>query len=100
LSQEANKFNNYQRQNAKQLQDKHKFMQKRAAENAQRQSRGEPPLPDEDVSKQFKPIAPLPRLDAMITSGQISNYCKQISQFCSQSLGKLYVAKALQQDKK
>lgn len=29
LSQEANKFNNFQRQNAKQLQDKHKFMQKR-----------------------------------------------------------------------
>lgn len=71
-----------------------------AAENAQRQARGEPPLPDEDISKQFKPIAPLPRLDAMITSGQIYNYCKQISQFCSQSLGKLYVAKALQQEKK
>merc|ERR1712142_795743 len=96
LSQEANKFNNYQRQNAKQLQEKHKYMQKRAAENAQRQARGEPPMPDEDISKQFKPIAPLPRLDAMITSGQISNYCKQISQFCSQSLGKLYVSKALQ----
>merc|ERR1711915_466128 len=96
LSQEANKFNNFQRQNAKQLQEKHKYMQKRAAENAQRQTRGEPPLPDEDISKQFKPIAPLPRLDAMITSGQISNYCKQISQFCSQSLGKLYVSKALQ----
>jgi len=96
LSQEANKFNNYQRQNAKQVQEKHKYMQKRAAENAQRQARGEPPLPDEDISKQFKPIAPLPRLDAMITSGQISNYCKQISQFCSQSLGKLYVSKALQ----
>lgn len=31
LSQEANKFNNYQRQNAKQLQDKHKFMQKRVS---------------------------------------------------------------------
>lgn len=67
-----------------------------AAENAQRQARGESTLPEEDISKQFKPIAPLPRLDAMITSGQISNYCKQISQFCSQSLGKLYVAKALQ----
>lgn len=31
LSQEANKFNNFQRQNAKQLQDKHKFMQKRVS---------------------------------------------------------------------
>lgn len=31
LSQEANKFNNFQRQTAKQLQDKHKFMQKRVS---------------------------------------------------------------------
>merc|ERR1712008_438292 len=67
------------RQNTKQIQEKHKYMQKRAAENAQRQARGEPALPDEDISKQFKPIAPLPRLDAMITSGQISNYCKNLS---------------------
>merc|ERR1712168_483738 len=99
LSQEANKFNNFQRQNQKQLQDKHKFMQKRAAENAQRAARGEPALPEEDINKQFKPIPHLPRLDAMITAGQINNYCKTISQFCSQSLGKLYVAKALQNEK-
>ncbi|KAL7630729.1 UNVERIFIED_CONTAM: hypothetical protein RMT77_019061 [Armadillidium vulgare] len=96
LSQEASKFNNLQRQLAKQQQEKHKYLQKRAAENAQRQSRGEPPLPEEDINKQFKPIPPIPRLDAMITSGQITNYCKQISQFCNQSLGKLYVSKALQ----
>jgi len=96
LSQEASKFNNMQRQLAKQQQEKHKYLQKRAAENAQRQGRGEPPLPDEDINKQFKPIPPQPRLDAMITSGQITNYCRQISQFCSQSLGKLYVSKALQ----
>merc|ERR1711915_80068 len=100
LGQEASKFNSFQRQVAKQQQEKVKLLQKRAAENDQRSSRGEPLLPEEDINKQFKPLTPLPRLDAMITSGQISNNCKQISQFCCQSLGKLYVAKALQHEKK
>ncbi|KAF2363642.1 JAB1/MPN/MOV34 metalloenzyme domain [Trinorchestia longiramus] len=67
-----------------------------STENSARQARGEPPLPEEDLMKMFKPIAPLPRLDATVTSGQINNYCKELSQFCSQALGKLFVAKALQ----
>ncbi|KAA0198942.1 hypothetical protein HAZT_HAZT005927 [Hyalella azteca] len=96
LNQEANKFNSYQRQVSKLQMDKHKYMLKRSAENSARQSRGEPPLPEEDVAKLFKPIAPLPRLDATVTAGQINNYCKELSQFCSQALGKLFVAKALQ----
>jgi len=96
LSQEASKFNNYQRQVSKLQQDKHKYIQKRGAENQARQSRGEPPLPEEDLSKQFKPIPPLPRLDATITAGQINTYCRELSQFSSQALGKLFVAKALQ----
>lgn len=97
LTQEANKFNNYQRQVSKLGQDKHKYIQKRTAENSARQTRGEPPLPEEDMTKLFKPIAPLPRLDATITAGQINTYCKELSQFCSQALGKLFVAKALQE---
>lgn len=96
LSQEASKFNNYQRQVTKLQQDKHKYVTKRAAENSTRQARGEPPLPEEDLTKQFKPIPPLPRLDATITAGQINTYCKELSQFCNQALGKLFVAKALQ----
>uniref|UniRef100_A0A2P2HXY0 Eukaryotic translation initiation factor 3 subunit H n=2 Tax=Hirondellea gigas TaxID=1518452 RepID=A0A2P2HXY0_9CRUS len=96
LSQEASKFNNYQRQVSKLSQDKHKHILKRAADNSARQARGEPPLPEEDLSKLFKPIPSLPRLDATVTAGQINTYCKELSQFCSQSLGKFFVAKALQ----
>jgi len=96
LSQEASKFNNYQRQVSKQQQDKHKHVQKRQAENAARQARGEKPLPEEDLTKLFKPIPAIPRLDATVTAGQIDTYCRELSQFCAQGLGKLYVAKSLQ----
>jgi len=96
LSQEANKFNGFQRQVSKQQQDKHKHILKRQTENAARVARGEKPLPEEDLSKIFKPIPALPRLDATVTAAQIDTYCRELSQFCSQGLGKLYVAKSLQ----
>lgn len=98
LSQEASKFNNYQRQVAKTQQDKHKYMQKRTAENQARSARGDDPLPEEDLNKIFKPIPALPRMDAVVTAGQINTYCKDISQFCNQALGKLFLAKALQDE--
>lgn len=45
------------------------YQQRRQQENAQRQSRGEPPLPEEDISKMFKaPQAP-PRMDTLLISG-------------------------------
>merc|ERR1739838_1246222 len=66
LSQEGSKFNNYQRQVSKLQQDKHKHIQKRHAENANRETRGEKPLPEEDLTKLFKPIPAVSRLDATV----------------------------------
>jgi translation initiation factor 3 subunit H len=99
LSQETNKVTNHLRQVGKQQQSKHQYLQKRAQENASRSARGEAPLPDDDVNKLFKSIPPPTRLDAMLCAGQISNYCTQINQFATQSLGKLFVSEALQANK-
>jgi translation initiation factor 3 subunit H len=96
LDQEAIKFNRHQQQVIRQQQDKHRFLQKRSQENAARQAKDEPPLPEEDLNKLFRPI-PVPQpLNPMIVSGQINKYSQHISQFCSQTLAKLYITQALQ----
>lgn len=97
LLQDTNKFNIYQRQVVKQQQEKQKYVQKRNLENNARQARGEAPLPDEDVTKVFKPIPVPPRLEPMVLSAQIAAHCQQVSLFCSQALGKLFLSEALQQ---
>jgi len=64
-----------------------------------RQSKDEPPLPDDDIQKLFRPIPTPPRLNPMMVAGQINAYGQAIQQFCSQSLAKLYVTQALQNAK-
>lgn len=99
LNQEAIKFNRYQQQVNRQMQDKNRFLLKRSQENATRQGKNEPPLPEEDINKLFRPIPVPQRLNPMIVSGQINTYSQHISQFCSQSLAKLYITQALQHAK-
>jgi len=97
LLQDTNKFNAYQRQAVKQAQEKQKYLQKRNLENSARTARGEAALPDEDITKIFKPIPVPPRLEPMVLSAQIAAHCQQVSLFCSQALGKLFLSEALQQ---
>ncbi|GAA6103734.1 eukaryotic translation initiation factor 3 subunit H-A [Tachysurus ichikawai] len=96
-NQEINKYNTYSRNLSKQQQQKHQYLQRRQQENAQRQSRGEPSLPEEDISKMFKPPPPPPRMDTLLIAGQINNYCQNVKEFTSQNLGKLFMAEALQE---
>uniref|UniRef100_A0A8C1GPJ5 Eukaryotic translation initiation factor 3 subunit H n=1 Tax=Cyprinus carpio TaxID=7962 RepID=A0A8C1GPJ5_CYPCA len=96
MSQDIVKYNNYCRSLSKQQQQKHQYIQRRQQENAQRQSRGEPPLPEEDLSKMFKPPQPPPRMDTLLIASQLSTYCQTIKEFTSQNLGKLFMAEALQ----
>lgn len=99
LNQEAIKFNRYQQVVLRQQQDKHRAIAKRTQENAARVAKDEPPLPDEDFNKLFRP-PPVPgRLNPMIVAGQINTYSQHISQFCSQSLAKFYITQALQSAK-
>uniref|UniRef100_A0A224ZAH7 Eukaryotic translation initiation factor 3 subunit H n=1 Tax=Rhipicephalus zambeziensis TaxID=60191 RepID=A0A224ZAH7_9ACAR len=96
LNQETNKFINYQRQVMRQQQQKQQYLQKRAQENSARAQKGEPPLPEEDINKLFKPIPTPSRLESVLHCGQVNSYCQQVSQFATQNLGKLFMAEALQ----
>lgn len=96
LNQEANKFNKYQQTVIRQEQDKHRMLAKHVQENAARIAKGESAIPEDEVNKLFRPLPVPPRLNPMIVSGQINTYAQHISQFCSQSLAKLYMTQALQ----
>jgi len=98
LNQETNKFLSHQRQVHRQNQNKALMLQRRAQENYQRKQRAEEPLPTDDIDKMFKPIPAPPRLDSVLLAGQVNSYCEQMSQFATQSLGKLFMAEALQKD--
>jgi len=100
MSQDANRYFSFQRQLAKQNQAKTQYQQKRTHENQMRKQRGESPLPEEDLNKIFKPLQPPPRLDSLLWAGQISCYTEQITEFATQSFGKLFLADSLQTDKK
>ncbi|CAB3371580.1 eukaryotic translation initiation factor 3 subunit H [Cloeon dipterum] len=99
LNQEAIKFNRYQQQVLRQQQDKYRYMQKRAQENAARQAKDEPPLPDEDINKLFRPLPTPQRLNPMIVAGQVNAYSSHVAQFCSQAMAKLFVTQTLQKAK-
>lgn len=96
LYQESTKFFKHLQLVNRQEVEKHRAMSKHQQENAARVARGEEALPDDEVNKLFRPLPVPPRLAPMITSGQINTYSQHISQFCSQSLAKLYMTQALQ----
>lgn len=99
LNQEANKFNKYQQLVMRQELEKHRMLAKHAQENQARVTKGESALPDDEINKLFRPIPVPPRLNSMIVSGQINTYSQHISQFCSQSLAKLFITQSLQNAK-
>lgn len=96
LNQEASKFNKFQQQVIRQEQEKHRMLAKNVQENQTRISKDEKPVSDEEINKLFKPLPVPSRINPMIVSGQINTYSQHISQFCSQSLAKLYMTQSLQ----
>lgn len=96
LCQDAQKLHNYQRNVARQQQQIDAYKQRRTQENDMRKQRGEPPLPEEDINKVFRPLPPPLRLDNMLTSAQIGTYCEQLGEFSTQSFGKLFIAESVQ----
>uniref|UniRef100_U3IPR9 Eukaryotic translation initiation factor 3 subunit H n=1 Tax=Anas platyrhynchos platyrhynchos TaxID=8840 RepID=U3IPR9_ANAPP len=71
MSQDIVKYNTYLRNVSKQQQQKHQYQQRRQQENMQRQSRGEAPLPEEDINKLFKPPQPPARMESLLIAGGI-----------------------------
>ncbi|OAD58971.1 Eukaryotic translation initiation factor 3 subunit H [Eufriesea mexicana] len=99
LNQEAMKFNRYQQLVVRQQLEKNRLIAKREQENSARSAKNEPPLPDDDINKLMRPLPVPPRLNPMIVAGQINTYSEHISQFCAQSLAKLYITQSLQNAK-
>ena len=96
LAAETNKYLNYHKQLQKQNHQKQLYLQKRDAENVARRSRGEPPLPEEDINKIYKPIQPVSRLESLLISSQIKNFCQQINEFTATSFSNLFIAEGVQ----
>eukprot|EP00744_Colponema_vietnamica_P002921 GILI01004536.1.p1 GENE.GILI01004536.1~~GILI01004536.1.p1 ORF type:complete len:330 (+),score=117.75 GILI01004536.1:107-1096(+) len=90
LAEEQKKFQFYQRQVQRQLQQQKTFIEKRRAENQARRNRGEEPLPEEE-GPLFKPIPAPSRLESLLVSNQIQTYCKQINMFAGESFSKLFL---------
>lgn len=96
LSSETTKFLNYNKQLQKQNHAKQLYLSKREAENSARRARGEPPLPEEDINKIYKPIPALSRLETLLISSQCKNYIQQINEFTSQSFSTMFIAEGVQ----
>uniref|UniRef100_A0A7M5X1J2 Eukaryotic translation initiation factor 3 subunit H n=2 Tax=Clytia hemisphaerica TaxID=252671 RepID=A0A7M5X1J2_9CNID len=96
LCQDAQKLHNYQRNVARQQQQIENYKQKRQHENDARKARGEAPLPEEDVNKIFRPNLPPNRLEHLLSTGQIATYCDHLTEYASQSFGKLFIAESVQ----
>lgn len=96
LALETNKYLMYHKQLQKQNHMKQQYLQKREAENTARRSRGEPPLPEEDLNKMFKPIPAVSRLESLLISNQIKSFCQQINEFSAQSFSNLFIAEGVQ----
>lgn len=94
LEQQKGAF--YYRNLARQQQQHAQWLQKRRAENFARRAAGEEPLPEDDASNPLHKILTEPsRLEGLLITNQVNNYCSQINQFSSQSLQKLYLMQGL-----
>ena len=87
--EEVSKYANHQRQQTVK-------QQQIAKENQIRQSKGEPPLNEEEINKILKPIAYLQRIESLLNYCQTLNYSQQAATFATQNIEKLFMAKALQ----
>lgn len=69
-----------------------------ARENANRASSSLPPLNEDEVHKMLKSfkLTSLQRLENILNYSQTNNYCQQSSLYATQNIGKLFMAKALQ----
>lgn len=71
------------------------FLSKRRAENAQRQAQGLKPLPAEEeseeaIARMFKLPSEPSRLESLLITAQMDEYCKQIEAFAGPTLAKMY----------
>jgi len=99
LGGEQNKFQYHQRSLQRQTAQQSAWLQKRRAENAIRKQSGEKPLPETDPTNPiFKPIQEPSRLESLLITNQINNYCKQINHFAGNSFTKVFLVGELHKE--
>jgi len=99
LGVEQNKFQYHQRSVQRQQAQQAAWLQKRRAENVARKQNGEEALPETDTSNPiFKPIQEPSRLESLLITNQINNYCKQINHFAGNSFTKIFLVGELHKD--
>lgn len=100
LQQDTYRLLGYEKNLAKQAQQKQQFLQRRKEENARRAQRGEPPLPtsEEAIGQelQLKPVVAPPRLESLLVGQQVDLRCQQITELAGEAFSKLYLAEGLQ----
>lgn len=79
LNSEINRYNRYQGAKQKQDQMKDNYLQKRTQENEARRQRGDHPLPEDDLTKLFKPLQPPSMLDGLLASAEIGAHVDHVS---------------------
>ncbi|CAI2172327.1 17085_t:CDS:2 [Funneliformis geosporum] len=95
-TQEQNTYAFWQRSVSREQTKIQVALQKRKQENVSRIASGLEPLPEDDIHKNHKLPAEPSRLDSLLITSQINNYCKQLNQYSGPTLGKLFIAGELQ----
>jgi len=99
LGVEQNKFQYHQRSVQRQQAQQSAWVQKRKAENSLRKQNGDDLLPETDLNNSiFKPILEPSRLESLLITNQINNYCKQINHFAGNSFTKIFLLGELQKE--
>jgi translation initiation factor 3 subunit H len=83
-------YNYYQRQLAREKVKILQWQQKRKAENSNREAAGKQPLSTEEWKDLFKLPEEPSRLDNLLISGQINQYCSQIEEFAAAASSKMF----------
>jgi len=91
MTMEQNKLQQYHRAVARQSMQQNSYLQKQKLE------KGEAAANEEDLNQNplFKFIPEPSRLEGLLVSNQIENYCKQINQFAGQSFSKLFLTEGI-----
>jgi len=87
LSVEQGKFQMYQKALQRQQTQMQAYLQKKKAEGEE---------PEEDLSHMFKPITQPSRLESLLITNQINNYCEQVNQFAGTGFTKLFLYGGMQ----
>jgi len=97
LGGEQNKFQYHQRAVQRQQAQQSAWIQKKKADNSIRKQNGEELLPETDPTNPiFKPLSEPSRLESLLITNQINNYCRHINHFAGNSFTKLFLVGELQ----